>query len=162
LSQRWSEYERFPADAYQTPDWVTEALLPHLPIYAPAKVLEPAAGEGQMAAVLRRHGFEVAASDINTGAAAVITNPPYGMAEQFIAHALDLMEPNGLVAMLLRVDYDSAETRRYLFDAPFAKKVVLTKRIRWIKNSTGSPSFNHAWFVWDWLHKGPPIIGYAP
>jgi hypothetical protein len=60
--------------------------------------------------------------------------------------------------MLLRVDFDSAKSRRHLFaDCPaFAGKIVLTKRIRCIEGSTGSPSFNHAWFVWDRQHRGRP------
>ena len=35
----------------------------------------------------------------------------------------------------------------------FAKKVVLTKRIRWFEDSTGSPSFNHCWMIWDRQHQ---------
>ena len=47
-------------------------------------------------------------------------------------------------------------------DCPtFAKKLILTKRIRWIADSTGSPSFNHARFIWDRLHKGPPTLAYT-
>jgi hypothetical protein len=30
----------------------------------------------------------------------------------------------------------------------FAKKVVLTKRIRWFEDSTGSASFNRYWMIW--------------
>ena len=25
-----------------------------------------------------------------------------------------------------------------------------------------SPSFNHAWFIWDWTHEGAPVIAYGP
>ena len=31
MSQRESGYERIDRDLYETPEWVTEALLPHLP-----------------------------------------------------------------------------------------------------------------------------------
>jgi hypothetical protein len=75
------------------------------------------------------------------------------------------MRPNGgLVAMLLRCDFDHAKSRQHLFGgcAQFAKKLILTRRIRWIENSTGSPSFNHAWFIWDWQHQGPPVLVYGP
>ena len=62
---------------------------------------------------------------------------------------------DGFAAFLLRCDFDSA-------DCPtFAKKLILTKRIRWIAESTESPSFNHAWFIWDRLHKGPPRLAYT-
>jgi hypothetical protein len=43
----------------------------------------------------------------------------------------------------------------------FAKKVVLTKRIRWFEDSVGSPSFNHCWMIWDRQHRGPPTLAYA-
>lgn len=173
MSQRISGYIRKENDEYFTPSWCTEALIPHLRVKPPARVLEPAAGNDAIVDVLKAAGFKVASSDLKHGInfldtlrcrdEAIITNPPYGQAEEFIAHALDLVEPNGLVAMLLRCDYDHAMTRSYLFDRePFARKVVLRRRIRWIPGSTGSPSFNHSWFIWDWTHRGPTTIGYAP
>jgi hypothetical protein len=66
-------------------------------------------------------------------------------------------------AMLLRTDFDHAKTRRHLFgeSTSFAKKLVLTKRIRWIEGSTGSPSFNHSWMIWDKQHYGAPSIAYV-
>jgi hypothetical protein len=42
----------------------------------------------------------------------------------------------------------------------FAKKVVLTKRVRWFEDSNSSPSFNHCWMIWDRQHRGPPTIAY--
>jgi hypothetical protein len=45
--------------------------------------------------------------------------------------------------------------------AMLARKLALTRRIRWFEDSTGSPSFNHAWFLHDHLHKGPPTLAYA-
>jgi hypothetical protein len=80
----------------------------------------------------------------------VVTNPPYELAQQFIEHALRITEPHrGLVAMLLRCDFDSARTRQHLFaQCPaFAKKLVLTKRIVWFAPAKASPSFNHAWYL---------------
>jgi hypothetical protein len=171
MSQRDSGYERKERDLYETPEWVTNALVPHLP-WMPDEVWEPACGSGKMAAALALL-FEVRATDIDAGvdfldqkmkAEAIITNPPYKLAEEFIGHAIALTSQGGFVAMLLRTDYDHASTRRCLFsDEPiFAKKVVLTKRIRWFEDSKGSPSFNHAWFIWDWKHSGPPTLAYGP
>jgi hypothetical protein len=58
---------------------------------------------------------------------------------------------------------DHAASRVHLFAgfAMFAKKVVLTRRIRWFENSTGSPSFNHCWMILDREHHGPPTLAYA-
>lgn len=66
--------------------------------------------------------------------------------------------------MLLRADYDHAKTRQHLFGKcrQFEYRIALTKRIKWFEDSKGQPSFNHAWFVWNWQHLGTPQIGYAP
>jgi hypothetical protein len=44
--------------------------------------------------------------------------------------------------------------------------LVLMKRIVWFAEENGkpkaSPSFNHAWYVWDWRHEGAPSIAYGP
>jgi hypothetical protein len=83
----------------------------------------------------------------------MITNPPYALAREFIERALRI-GGNRIVAMLLRRDFDHASSRAHLFgDCPmFAKKVVLTKRIRWFEDSNGAPSFNHCWMIWDQQH----------
>jgi hypothetical protein len=174
MSQRDSGYQRKDRDEYTTPTWVTAALAPHLPPKL-SRVWEPAAGAGKMAEALSSLGFEVRASDICGGVdfltsphcdcEAIVTNPPYGLAQQFIEHALDLTKPGrGVVAMLLRTDYDHAKTRAHLFGgcAAFCKKLVLTRRIVWFDgpNKRGSPSYNHAWFLWHWCHEGPPTIAY--
>jgi hypothetical protein len=126
---------------------------------------------------LKESGLHVVDSDIDKGrdfltslqvmggADAIITNPPYEHATEFIDRALHFMSGNvGQVAMLLRTDFDHAKTRSRLFAgcAAFAKKVVLTKRIKWFEDSEGQPSFNHAWFIWDFKHNGPPTLAYAP
>jgi hypothetical protein len=176
MSQRNSEYARKDRDSYQTPTWVTDAVAPHLRNFGVKEVWEPAAGNGQMVKALERHGFNVTATDIADDNYdflecdpldhydAIVTNPPYGLAQEFVERALQLTEPlRGTVAMLLRVDYDSAATRLHLFaDCPaFALKVVLTKRIVWFEPKTANPSENHAWYLWSWRHGGAPTIAYA-
>jgi hypothetical protein len=96
---------------------------------------------------------------------AIVTNPPYGIGQAFIEHALALTKPvGGVVAMLLRCDYDHAKTRQHLFGKcpAFAKKLILTKRIVWFDDLKAAPSFNHAWFLFDWQHKGAPTVAYGP
>jgi len=177
MSQRDSGYERKERDLYETPHWVTHALILHLPLPL-WKIWEPACGSGKMADVLDGVAHTIG-TDVHNGddfllmvgpevgeiPDAIITNPPYELAQEFIERALWLMEDNaGCVAMLLRCDYDHAKSRTHLFrDCPaFAKKLVLMRRIKWFENTKGSPSFNHAWFIWDWKHDGPPTIGYGP
>jgi hypothetical protein len=180
MSQRASGYERKALDFYATPAWVTEALLGFI-LTRPGSIWEPAAGDGKMVRVLTER-FLVLATDVADGAdflatktlpdpsiRGIVTNPPYQHAGQFCAHALQLTQPfKGFVCMLLRCDFDHAAGRARLFrDCPaFAKKIVLTKRIVWFVEANGkpkaSPSFNHAWYVWDWSHTGSPTVAYAP
>jgi hypothetical protein len=173
MSQRNSGYERKERDSYQTPEWVTDALIPHLPT-GPCVVWECAAGSGQMVAALCRAGFDVIASDITDGRdflsepaprpfRGIITNPPYGrgkIARLFIERALSIVPAGGFVAMLLRTDVDHGVTRQHLFSdcAWFWKRVVLTKRIKWFEGPS-SPSENHAWFIWA-AHSGKPTLAY--
>lgn len=37
-----------------------------------------------------------------------------------------------------------------------------TKRIVWFERKGAAPSFNHAWYIWDWEHRGFPTIAYYP
>lgn len=179
MSQRNSGYARREYDAYYTPEWVTRALLDSgYPFCGP--VWEPACGNGQVAGVIKDR-FPVVATDIQNDldfmrcdfapqrVASIITNPPYTNSADFIRHAIEIMAPvQGQVAMLLRTDYDHAACRATLFrDNPaFACKLVLMKRIVWFVEANGkpkaSPSYNHAWYIWDHRHEGPPTIGYAP
>jgi hypothetical protein len=179
MSQRNSGHARKERDLYETPEWVSEALIPHLRKDL-ASVWEPAAGTGKMAAVLERVA-KVHASDIEPNGEisacdflscsqmpanyeAIITNPPYETATEFCELALKLTEPvDGLVAMLMRVDFDSAKGRSHIFrDNPaWSKKLVLTKRIVWFEGGK-SPSFNHAFYIWDWKHTGAPVLAYGP
>jgi len=38
--------------------------------------------------------------------------------------------------------------------------LVLTRRIVWFEAPKAAPSFNHAWYIWDWKHVGPPVLAY--
>ena len=166
MAERNSEYERQPADDYATPGWVTRALLAAYPF--PRTIWEPAPGRGDMVQTLVAFGHNVIAGDGDflksqtTTARAIITNPPYNLADQFVRHAIELMRPvNGSVAMLLPLAWSTAKSRRDIFaDSPiFRQKLELTRRIRWanLEQKASGPSQNHAWYVWDW----GPVNGTA-
>jgi len=176
MSQRDSGYERKERDLYETPEWVTDCVIDYIDVHR--EVWEPAQGSGKMVSALAKHGFNVFGSDIDAGEdflksvclpdrgiTAIVTNPPYADARAFIEHALKLTKPvRGTVAMLLRTDYDHAKTRQHLFGKcdQFWMKLVLTKRIKWFEDSKGQPSFNHAWYIWQWPGGETPTLAYAP
>ncbi len=167
-----SGYKRRDSDFYSTPSWVTEILIPYLP---EGNIWEPACGEGDIVSVLEKYGKNCLSTDIReisnykyvNGIFSVnflerimgdklypniVTNPPYSLAKEFVEHAINLTEPeNGFCALLLNNNWDTAKGNSLLTKLPcFDKKIVITKRIRWIVGSTGSPRENHAWYFWNW------------
>lgn len=175
MSQRNSGYDRQDRDLYETPSWVTKALLPYIPTRA-NDIWEPACGSGKMLDALKaaqQVGGQLVGTDIANGIDfldtrfyhfdAVITNPPFKLSRQFIEHALETVRlQEGFVAMLLPSDYDHAKTRQHLFSGcpQFSKRLVLTKRIVWFERPGAAPSSNHSWWMWDWQQRGSPTIHY--
>lgn len=179
-----SRYDERPNNLYRTEAWATDAFIRHFPM-AGLSVWEPAAGEHDMADVLRAAGARVFTSDIAEYGRphdqifdflsdredyevfdAIITNPPYGklnmLARRFTERALARCA--GMVAMLLTAKFDSGSTRRHLFETNprFVAKIVLVDRIQWFEGDhTGTE--DHAWYVWGPKPAlpQPPRILYA-
>jgi hypothetical protein len=164
-------------DLYQTPAVAVEALLRVEKL--PHRIWEPAAGRGAIVRVLRNHGHEVVASDIlnygaldfvgdfltqktmPTGTDCIVTNPPYQIAERFVAHALDLAP---LVIMLLRLAFLESERRCGILEGRglarvhvFRKRLPMMHRDQWAGRKANS-GMAFAWFVWDCVHRGPTTI----
>ena len=178
MRQTFKKFERKAGEKYFTPWCVTHALAAREYFQ---RVVDPAAGAGHIVDAFCALGVKARGSDIEPDSAAIFTrdfleladmseeadivsNPPYGIqgrtAVRFIEHALELTRPYaGRVAMLMQCDFDSAKTRRHLFDAcpQFAAKYTLTDRIYWANlEHTERSSSNHAWFIWDWRNQGRP------
>jgi len=175
-------YVRAERDAYFTEPWVTRALLkalePDLRQRAQT-IWEPACGDGRMAKEIADAGYSLLASDIHDYGypytriwdflgerppgplSVVITNPPFDLAREFIGRALNITESlEGIVAILQRHEFDAPRSNRFLFASPFSQKLILPRRPRWADGEKASPRFPYAWYVWDWLHDGPPTIGW--
>jgi hypothetical protein len=176
MSQRVSGYARIPDERYETVEsWPVLALLSQLPDIEGA--WDPCDDcDGHLVATLHRHGIKAVGTGHDflcmtqpptAGTSDLIVNPPYGaerrgeLAIAFIRHALTL--PIRRISMLLPIDFDSAVTRQdvFRFCAAFTGKIILLNRIRWIPGSTGSPSVNHAWFLWDRTNENAPTIRYV-
>jgi hypothetical protein len=179
MSRVTRDYPRQADEEYNTPPWVAAVIAMWLAGQGVRSIWEPAPGSGQFAASLRACDFDVCEPplDFLTTTAwppnvdALVTNPPYGkrgeLAEAFIRHAIHGLDAP-IAAFLLRVDYDSAKTRRDIFgNCPyFAGKIVLLDRIVWFeREGAAGPSENHAWFIWSRFgptySKGRPWIIYG-
>ena len=144
-AQRHAHAERG-HDLYETPSVAVEALLRVLRL--PSEIWEPAYGRGAIANVLRAHGHHVVCSDlidygtdptaihgmdflkttkVPDGVGCIVTNPPYMLANEFTAHALELC-PN--VVMLLRLAFLESERRSPILDGAGLRHVfVFRKRL---------------------------------
>lgn len=182
-----SGFARREADAYFTEPWVTACLAGRVSFRG--RVWEPACGRGDMSKALQAQSYDVFSTDVRdwgadvqylkdflthlevpAGCESIVTNPPYDAAESFIQHALNLTEPvQGMVAMLLRNEFDCARGhRRFFHDHPaFACRLTLTKRPRWAwwetdRKDKAAPRHNFMWAIWDWQNRGMPTVRYAP
>ena len=163
-------------DLYETPDVAVEALLRVESL--PKTIWEPACGPGAIVRVLRSHGHEVYATDLVDYSCpdstprldflmeqtapyfigAIVTNPPYKLAAQFVGHAL-MIAPK--VVMLLRLAFLESEGRRAVLDGGhlarvhvFRNRLPMIHRDGWTGNKASS-SIAFAWFVWEREHAGP-------
>jgi hypothetical protein len=166
-------------DLYETPPVAVRGLLRAESL--PHCLWEPAAGRGSIVRVLRDAGHAVIASDIHdygfplhfrrdfltetrapTGVGCVVMNPPYRLAQQFVAHALELCP---LVVGLLRLAFLESERRSTILDAgQFARVHVFKRRLPMMHRDgwngpRASSAIPFAWFVFDRNHRGPTIVG---
>lgn len=166
-------------DLYETPAVAVQALLRAEPL--PQHLWEPACGPGAIVNVLRAAGHTVLGSDlVDYGnptcfhgrdflferkapekCEGIVTNPPFKLAGEFVAHALELCPK---VVMLLRLAFLESERRTPILDAGHLARVhVFKNRLPMMHRSgrgtqvakTNSSAMAFAWFVWDREHSGP-------
>jgi len=167
-------------DLYETPDVAVRALLRVEPL--PDVIWEPACGPGAIVNVLRDGGHKVYATDLvdygcpdseggidflkatapSFAVGAVLTNPPYKFANEFVAHALTLGIPK--VVMLLRLAFLESERRQPILDCGLLARVhVFRNRLPrmhrggW-EGRKATSRIQFAWFVWELGHRGAPKI----
>lgn len=165
-------------DCYDTPAVAVLALLDLEMI--PRTIWEPACGTGNIVKVLRQHGRAVIATDLNDRGCpnsearidfllpgmtvdvdAIITNPPFALAEQFVSTALDRCP---FVIMLLRLAFLESEKRAHILDKAglarvhlFSRRLPMMHRAGWT-GPRASSSIPFAWFVWERGHHGKTTI----
>jgi len=164
-------------DLYETPSVAVEALLRVEKL--PHRIWEPAAGKGAIVRVLRDHDHAVIASDVYdygglhfvadffargktpADCDCILTNPPYQIAEPFVAHALELAP---FVIMLLRLAFLESERRCRILEGSglarvhvFRKRLPMMHRAGWQGRKANS-GIAFAWFTWERGYTGPTTI----
>lgn len=173
---RASGYDRAADDWYVEPAAVVNALLDVEPFVGLS--WDPACGGGNIPRQFEAREMPCWGSDlVNRGYGVcgwdffdcygtvenIISNPPYGIIEQFLDHALSLA--TGKVALLARLAFLEGQKRRSLFlNTPLARVWVSSRRVSMPPGGSDVPakggSIAYAWFVWDHAHAGPPTIGW--
>lgn len=156
-------------DLYETPEWVTRAIVHELPP-ACTPVLDPCAGRGAILKVLRARGYHVHGIEIERGCAIetqalgigcaigdalvndwvspplVVMNPPFNRAEEFVWRALYQRARGGSVFALLRLGFLESQARREFHEEHPSDVYVLAKRPSFVNGRTDASAY--AWFAW--------------
>ncbi|MCM2472134.1 hypothetical protein HGO38_01415 [Rhizobium sp. CG5] len=177
-------------DLYETPIEAMRTLLA-LESFS-AAVKEPSVGRGAILRPLEDAGYDVVISDlVDRGTATrhgechavgdfltsqpgetlgldIVTNPPFGIANAYIAHALKAHQPRKM-AMLLNFNFaagfDDADRVFVMETCPpsriylFSRRLPMMHRDGWQGNKASS-QMNTAWFVWERNDDGSYGEGY--
>jgi len=159
---------RHPDDHYATPSWCVDALRLVLPRFD-GLVIDAGCGEGAILEALGHapvigvelaharaqlaiaKGHRIVEADFlaysDRNVRAVIMNPPYKLAKEFVDHAMRLVQLNdGFVAALLRLPFLAGQKRRGWWQDNPADVYVLSRRPSF--TGKGTDSCDYAWFVW--------------
>lgn len=170
-------YEERGSDVYETPPEAVHALLKVEKL--PKHIWEPACGPGSIARVLEDAGHAVIATDLHDYGygesgfdflktryepivGAIVTNPPYQLAQQFVEKALTLCPK---VVMLMRLQFLESVRRAHILDRGsglariyvFANRLPMIHRRGWT-GPKASSAICFAWFCWTRGYDGPVTI----
>ena len=162
--------------------YATEPIASHLLLQVEPdlnNIWECACGEGHLAKVFDNAGKLGKATDLidrgygtiedfllckepyNDGD--IVTNPPYKYAQEFVQHALELVDVGRYVCMFLKVLFLESRSRKELF-TKFPPKVIYvsSSRINCAKNGDfntyTSSAIAYAWYVWQKGYAGESIV----
>lgn len=168
-------------DLYETPPQAVHALLSVENV--PSVVWEPACGPGSIVSELRARGREVFASDLvdygcphsdhrrdflmemraPEGTQAIVTNPPFKLAEEFVAHAKSVAPETYMLLRLaflegLRWQRGLAENLAQVW--VFAPRLPFMHRHGYDGPKHSNSGMPFAWFVWRQGYSAPPSVGW--
>ena len=78
----------------------------------------------------------------------IITNPPFSHAQQIIEQALEDVDDNGFVIMLLRLNFFGSKQRESLFQNSMPESIFVHSRRMSFTPDNGTDSVEYAHFVW--------------
>lgn len=151
-------------DFFRTRDHrATAALIAHEGDRIPRKVWEPFVGKDDIGIPLEKSGREVVKTDLNdrgvgesrvdflmerkARATAIVSNPPFCLARQIVAHAHWPLKIE-YMALLLKPDFFNSGDGMKSFEAWEPSRI---RALSWRPDFTGQgrPCMTMSWYVWD-------------
>ena len=176
--------EREGNDYYATDPIAIDKLLDAVKL--PRIIWECACGEGHLSKRLEDRGKWVMSTDLvdygygfggidflktntliwDTERCAIVTNPPYKYAKEFVEHSLKLLKKGDMCCMFLKLTFLEGKARRELFKStPPRQVLVFSERVLCAKNGEfqrmkdgGGSAVAYAWFVWKKGYKGKTTV----
>lgn len=183
--------KRVENDYYATNPKAVEMLLNQYDIFG-YNILEPCVGEGHIVNAINNfyknkrnitcidlvdRGFpntivqDFLTYETNKKYDAIITNPPYSLAKEFVEKGIELLDNNGQMAMFLKIQFLEGAKRKEFFEKYPPKYIyVFSNRMATWNNGQEldpngkkwSTTMCHAWFIWEkengQMSKTEPII----
>jgi hypothetical protein len=169
-------------DLYETSPVAVEALIKNVDL--PQRIWEPACGKScNIVNTLRDVGHTVIPTDLidykwkpemfatgnidflktkeNIKTQAIVTNPPFKFAHEFVRHAREI---SSLTIMLLRLAFIESVRRNDILDSGDLREVLVFRNrlpmmhLDGYEGKTSSSAMAFAWFVWDRSYSGYPSL----
>ena len=182
-----TEQEREGDDFYATDPVAVDLLCDYPGLSLPERVWEPSCGSGCLSERLQERGHKVISTDlVDRGygeggvnffdqqqmpdhTTAIITNPPYKFATEYVVHALRLLPTDGLLCLFLKTTFAEGKERylRIFGVTPPALVLQCSERVLCAKNADfdgmragGGSAVSYAWWVWRKGHNGPTVLDW--
>ena len=175
---RASGYERRTDDYYVEPPWIVDARI-GVETFG-ALVYDPSCGAGNIPKRFLAHGIDAVGSDIRDrgygdtgidwiqsinvyGATDIVSNPPYGIAQEWIEHSLTQVA--GKVAIITRLAFlESTKRKTWFRETGLTRVWVSSKRVSMPPGESGieakGGAIAYAWYVWEVGYKGLTTLGW--
>lgn len=181
-----TDKEREQDDFYATDPRAVDLLLDYCGLHMPTRIWEPSCGSGCLSARMEQRGHEVVSTDLvdrgygqggvnffeqetmPDGCTAIVTNPPYKHATDYVLHALSLLPDDGLLCLFLKTTFAEGKERYRRIYATQPPRFVLqcSERVLCAKNadfkraSKDGSAVSYAWWIWQRGYRGPTILDW--
>ena len=166
-------------DFYATNPHALEIAMPFFNKILHSNVWECACGQGHLSEVLKRYNYNVKSTDLiyrgygdgevdflnchGEFNGDILTNPPFKLAEQFVAKSFELIKDGNYAIFFLKGQFLESKSRKKMFEKyPLKYLIVNSERQQCAKDA----DFEHlkattqcyCWYVFQKGYNGEPII----